>query len=160
MNMKGPNNIRKKVTDGSSPNADKLYRNNGNNTFSDVSEEANILDEGYGLGISIVDVNQDGWQDVYISNDYVSNDLLYINQRNGTFKNEIADYFRHQSYSAMGNDAADIDNDGLVDFITVDMLPEGNVRRKNMFGLMNYDRHLSELKMGYEPQFMRNTLTT
>jgi hypothetical protein len=158
MNMKGPNNIRKKVTDGSSPNADKLYRNNGNNTFSDVSEEANILDEGYGLGISIVDVNQDGWQDVYISNDYVSNDLLYINQRNGTFKNEIADYFRHQSYSAMGNDAADIDNDGLVDFITVDMLPEGNVRRKNMFGLMNYDRHLSELKMGYEPQFMRNTL--
>ncbi|MEO6287902.1 MAG: VCBS repeat-containing protein [Dyadobacter sp.] len=158
MNMKGPNNIRKKVTDGSSANADKLYRNNGNATFSDVSKDANILDEGYGLGISVVDVNQDGWRDVYISNDYVSNDLLYINQQDGTFKNEIADYFRHQSYSAMGNDAADIDNDGLVDFITVDMLPEGNVRRKNMFGLMNYDRHLSELKMGYEPQFMRNTL--
>ncbi len=158
MNMRGPNNIRPKVTDGSSPNADRLFRNNGNGTFTDVSGKAGILEEGYGLGIAVTDVNKDGWQDVYISNDYVSNDLLYINQQNGTFRNEIASYFKHQSYSAMGNDAADIDNDGLVDFITVDMLPEDPVRRKNMFGLMNYDRHLSELRMGYEPQFMRNTL--
>jgi hypothetical protein len=158
MNMRGPNNIRPKVSDGSSPNADRLFRNNGNGTFTDVSGQAGILDEGYGLGIAVTDVNNDGWPDVYVSNDYVSNDLLYINQQNGTFKNEIASYFKHQSYSAMGNDAADIDNDGLVDFITVDMLPQDPVRRKNMFGLMNYDRHLSELRMGYEPQFMRNTL--
>ncbi|SEJ21762.1 Repeat domain-containing protein [Dyadobacter sp. SG02] len=158
MNMRGPNNIRAKVSDGSSPNADRLFRNNGNGTFTDVSKESGIQEEGYGLGIAVTDVNNDGWPDVYISNDYVSNDLLYINQHNGTFKNEIASYFKHQSYSAMGNDAADIDNDGLVDFITVDMLPEDPVRRKNMFGLMNYDRHLSELRMGYEPQFMRNTL--
>lgn len=158
MNMKGPNNIRKKQNDGTSPNTDRLLRNNGNGTFSDVSKDAGILEEGYGLGISVLDVNSDGWQDIYISNDYVSNDLLYINQKDGTFRNSISGYFRHQSYSAMGNDASDIDNDGLVDFITLDMLPEGNERRKNMFGLMNYDRHLSELKMGYEPQFMRNTL--
>lgn len=158
MNMRGPNNIRPKVSDGSSPNADRLFRNNGNGTFTDVSRDAGILEEGYGLGIAVTDVNADGWPDIYISNDYVSNDLLYINQQNGTFRNEIASYFKHQSYSAMGNDAADIDNDGLVDFITVDMLPEDAVRRKNMFGLMNYDRHLSELRMGYEPQFMRNTL--
>lgn len=158
MNMRGPNNIRAKVSDGSSANADRLFRNNGNGTFTDVSKESGIMEEGYGLGIAVTDVNNDGWPDVYISNDYVSNDLLYINQQNGTFKNEIASYFKHQSYSAMGNDAADIDNDGLVDFITVDMLPEDPVRRKNMFGLMNYDRHLSELRMGYEPQFMRNTL--
>lgn len=158
MNMRGPNNIRPKVNDGSSANADRLFRNNGNGTFTDVSKESGILEEGYGLGIAVTDVNNDGWPDVYISNDYVSNDLLYINQQNGTFKNEITSYFKHQSYSAMGNDAADIDNDGLVDFITVDMLPEDPVRRKNMFGLMNYDRHLSELRMGYEPQFMRNTL--
>ncbi|WP_353720443.1 VCBS repeat-containing protein [Dyadobacter sp. 676] len=158
MNMHGPNNIRPKVSDGSSPNADRLFRNNGNGTFTDVSKESGILEEGYGLGIAVTDVNNDGWPDVYVSNDYVSNDLLYINQQNGTFKNETASYFKHQSYSAMGNDAADIDNDGLVDFITVDMLPEDPVRRKNMFGLMNYDRHLSELRMGYEPQFMRNTL--
>lgn len=158
MNMRGPNNIRPKVSDGTSPNADRLFRNNGNGTFTDVSQAAGILEEGYGLGIAVTDVNRDGWPDVYISNDYVSNDLLYINQQDGTFRNEIASYFKHQSYSAMGNDAADIDNDGLVDFITVDMLPEDPVRRKNMFGLMNYDRHLSELRMGYEPQFMRNTL--
>lgn len=158
MNMRGPNNIRAKVSDGSSANADRLFRNNGNGTFTDVSRESGILEEGYGLGIAVTDVNSDGWPDIYISNDYVSNDLLYINQQDGTFKNEIASYFKHQSYSAMGNDAADIDNDGLVDFITVDMLPEDQVRRKNMFGLMNYDRHLSELRMGYEPQFMRNTL--
>jgi hypothetical protein len=158
MNMRGPNNIRPKIGDGSSPNADHLFRNNGNGTFTDVSKESGMLEEGYGLGIAVTDVNNDGWPDVYISNDYVSNDLLYINQQNGTFKNEIASYFKHQSYSAMGNDAADIDNDGLVDFITVDMLPEDPVRRKNMFGLINYDRHLSELRMGYEPQFMRNTL--
>ncbi|SDH22847.1 Repeat domain-containing protein [Dyadobacter soli] len=158
MNMRGPNNIRPKISDGSSPNVDRLFRNNGNGTFTDVSKESGILEEGYGLGIAVTDVNNDGWPDVYISNDYVSNDLLYINQQNGTFKNEVAAYFKHQSYSAMGNDAADIDNDGLVDFITVDMLPEDPIRRKNMFGLMNYDRHLSELRMGYEPQFMRNTL--
>lgn len=161
MERKGPNVIRPKRTDGSALSTDKLFRNNGKEkgyTFTNVSAEANILTEGFGLGVSIVDINEDGWPDVYVSNDYLSNDLLYINQQNGTFKNEITDYFRHQSYSAMGNDAADIDNDGLVDFVTLDMLPEGNKRRKNMFGLMNYDRHLSEQKMGYEPEFMRNTL--
>lgn len=162
MERKGPNVIRPKRTDGSALSTDKLYRNdgkiNGQVKFTNVSTEANILTEGFGLGVSIVDVNEDGWPDVYVSNDYLSNDLLYINQQNGSFKNEIADYFRHQSYSAMGNDAADIDNDGLVDFVTLDMLPEGNIRRKNMFGLMNYDRFLSEQRMGYEPQFMRNTL--
>jgi len=162
MERKGPNVIRAKRTDGSAQSTDKLYRNegkiDGQIKFSDVSAKANILTEGYGLGVSIVDMNEDGWPDVYVSNDYLSNDLLYINQQNGTFKNEITDYFRHQSYSAMGNDAADIDNDGLVDFITLDMLPEENTRRKNMFGLMNYDRYLSEQRMGYQPQFMRNTL--
>lgn len=162
MERKGPNVIRPKRTDGSALSTDKLYRNdgkiNGQVKFTNVSTEANILTEGFGLGVSIVDVNEDGWPDVYVSNDYLSNDLLYINQQNGSFINEIADYFRHQSYSAMGNDAADIDNDGLVDFVTLDMLPEGNIRRKNMFGLMNYDRFLSEQRMGYQPQFMRNTL--
>ena len=162
MERKGPNVIRPKRADGSALSTDKLFRNdgvkNGNPVFTNVSREANILAEGFGLGVSIVDINEDGWPDVYVSNDYLSNDLLYINQQNGTFKNEITDYFRHQSYSAMGNDAADIDNDGLVDFVTLDMLPEGNVRRKNMFGLMNYDRYLSEQRMGYQPQFMRNTL--
>jgi enediyne biosynthesis protein E4 len=169
----GPNIIRQKITDGSAPSTDRLYRNdgprgnghrgngngkNGQPTFTNVSKEAGIRLEGYGLGVSVVDVNRDGWPDVYVSNDYLSNDILYINQQNGTFRDEIADYFKHQSYSAMGNDAADIDNDGLVDFFTVDMLPEDPARRKGMFGSMNYDRYLSELQFGYQPQFVRNTL--
>ncbi len=158
MEKTGPNIIRPKRNDGSAESTDRLYRNNGNNTFTNVSNEAGILTEGYGLGISVVDVNRDGWPDVYVANDYLSNDHLYINQQNGTFTDQITRYFRHQSYSAMGTDAADIDNDGLVDFITLDMLPEADERRKNMIGLMNYDRHLSELRYGYSPQFMRNTL--
>ncbi len=154
----GPNTIRPIRIDGTAPSTDRLFRNDGNGNFSDVSVSANILVEGYGLGISVLDINQDGWQDIYVSNDYLSNDLLYINQQDGTFKNEIDQYFKHQSYSAMGNDAADIDNDGLVDLVTVDMKPQDHERWKNMFGLMNYDRFLSEKKMGYQPQFMRNTL--
>jgi len=158
MGKTGPNVIRPKITDGSAPSTDHLYRNNGNGSFTDVSKAANIRLEGYGLGVSVVDVNEDGWPDVYVSNDYLSNDILYINQQNGTFVNQIGEYFKHQSYSAMGTDAADIDNDGLVDFITLDMLPEDPQRRRNMFGRMNYDRYLSELQYGYQPQFMRNTL--
>ncbi len=158
MDYNGPNTIHPKKIDGSSPSTDKLFKNNGNGTFTDVSTEANILSEGFGLGISVLDINRDGWQDLYVSNDYLTNDLLYINQKDGTFKNEIEQYFKHQSYSAMGNDAADIDNDGLVDLVTVDMKPQDNERWKNMFGLMNYDRFLSEKKVGYQPQYMRNTL--
>ena len=163
MEKTGPNIIRPKLVDGSAESTDRLYRNNGNLTFTNVSKATGILAEGYGLGVSITDVNRDGWPDVYVANDYLSNDHLYINQHNTrgdgpAFKDQITDYFRHQSYSAMGTDAADIDNDGLVDFVTLDMLPATDERRKNMIGLMNYDRHLSELRSGYSPQFMRNTL--
>ncbi|PWJ57361.1 VCBS repeat protein [Dyadobacter jejuensis] len=158
MDYQGPNTIRPKRIDGSAPGTDRLFKNNGDNSFTDVSKEANVLSEGYGLGIAVVDINSDGWPDLYVSNDYVTNDLLYINQKNGSFENQIDRYLKHQSYSAMGNDAADIDNDGLVDLLTVDMKPFDNERWKNMFGLMNYDRFLSEQKVGYQPQFMRNTL--
>lgn len=163
MEKVGPNIIHEKIKDGSARSTDKLYRNDGAQTggqirYTDVSVFAGIQMEGYGLGISIVDINEDGWPDVYVSNDYLSNDHLYINQKDGRFTDEISGYFRHQCYSAMGNDAADIDNDGLVDFITVDMLPNDDQRRKNMTGLMNYDRHLSEIRNGYFPQYMRNTL--
>ncbi|MDJ1505800.1 VCBS repeat-containing protein [Xanthocytophaga agilis] len=158
MESVGPNIIRPKVSDGSSITTDRLYCNNGDQTFSDVSLKAGIVHQGYGLGLAITDINQDGWLDVYVSNDYLSNDLLYINQQNGTFTEEASVCFKHQSYSAMGNDAADIDNDGLVDIVTVDMLPASNERRKLMLGSMNYDRHLAELRAGYAPQYVRNTL--
>lgn len=153
----GPNVIRKKKTKGESPNTDRLYRND-NGVFTDISAEAGILKEGYGLGVSITDINQDGWLDVYVSNDYLSNDLLYINQQDGTFKDQAAECFRHTSYSAMGNDVADFNNDARPDIIALDMLPPDNLRRKLMIGSINYDRFRSELITGYTPQYMRNTL--
>ena len=153
----GPNVIRNKKVNGESPNTDRLYRNDGG-TFTDVSAEAGILKEGYGLGLNITDINQDGWLDIYVSNDYLSNDLLYINQGDGTFRDRAADYFRHTSYSAMGNDVADYNNDARPDVIALDMLPPGNLRRKLMIGSVNYDRFRSEILTGYAPQYMRNTL--
>ena len=159
----GPNIIRPKRLNGQMPNTDRLYRNHGPNsagqiTFRNVSGEAGILAEGYGLGVSIRDLNEDGWPDIYVSNDYLSNDLLYINNQDGTFTDRADQYLRHQSYSAMGNDIADCNNDGLLDIVTLDMLPPDNRRKKLMFGATNYNRYLAELQAGYQPQFMRNTL--
>jgi hypothetical protein len=154
----GPNVIRPKRVKGEMVNTDRLYRNNGDQTFTDVSKAAGITIEGYGLGVSIADITRDGWPDVYVSNDYLSNDLLYINNRDGTFTDRAGEYFKHTSYSAMGNDASDFSNDGLLDLVSVDMLPPDNKRQKLMFGAVNYDRYRSEIKSGYTPQFMRNTL--
>ncbi|MEY3367556.1 MAG: hypothetical protein RI973_711 [Bacteroidota bacterium] len=123
-----------------------------------VSARAGILKEGYGLGVSICDLNLDGWPDIYVSNDYLSNDLLYLNNQDGTFTDHAEACFRHTSYSAMGNDVADINNDGLPDVVAVDMLPPDNFRRKLMFASVNYDRFRSEIASGYYPQYMRNTL--
>ncbi|MBX3255521.1 MAG: VCBS repeat-containing protein [Chitinophagaceae bacterium] len=154
----GPNVIRAKRVHGEMANTDRLYRNNGNGTFTNVSTEAGITIEGYGLGVAVCDLNEDGWPDIYVSNDYLSNDLLYINNRNGTFTDHASTVFRHTSYSAMGNDVADYNNDGRLDICVVDMLPPDNFRKKMMFGSTPYDRYRSELQYGYSPQFMRNTL--
>ncbi len=153
----GPNVIRPKKTRGESPNTDRLYKNE-HGFFTNISQEAGITLEGYGLGVSIRDINDDSWPDIYVSNDYLSNDLVYINNQDGTFTDHAAKYFQHTSYSAMGNDIADINNDGLQDVITVDMLPPDNIRRKLMINSINYDRHRSEIISGYQPQFVRNTL--
>jgi hypothetical protein len=149
---------RAKINDGTSLNTDKLFRNNGDGTFSDVSLESGIICEGYGLGLAFPDVNGDGWQDIYVSNDYITNDLLYINQKNGTFKNEIDQYIRHQSKFSMGNDAADINNDGLLDIMTVDMLPDNNLRKKTVIGGAGYITYINDGKFGYAHQYIRNML--
>lgn len=154
----GPNIIRPKRNNGEMANTDRLYRNNGNNTFTDVSKQAGITQEGYGLGVSVADINEDGWPDIFVSNDYISNDLLYINNKNGTFTDVAGISFKHSSYSAMGNDVGDINNDGRPDLVEVDMLPPDNYRKKMMLGSTNHDRYRSELQYGYDPQFMRNTL--
>jgi hypothetical protein len=153
-----PTNYRPKITDGSSPNNDKLYRNNGDGTFSNVTKEAGITIEGFGLGLSVTDFNMDGWPDIYVSNDYLSNDLLYINNKNGTFTNRIKEFISHQSQFSMGNDAADINNDALPDIITTDMLPETNARKKTMVGNKSYQNYINNEMFGYEYQYVRNML--
>lgn len=153
----GPNVIRPKRNQGQASNTDRLYRND-EGKFVEVSASAGILKEGYGLGLSITDIDQDGWLDIYVTNDYLSNDLLYHNQGDGTFRDIAEGLFRHTSYSAMGNDVGDLNNDGLPDIVAVDMLPPDNLRRKRMIGSINYDRFRSEILSGYFPQYMRNTL--
>ncbi|MGC3944091.1 MAG: VCBS repeat-containing protein [Chryseolinea sp.] len=154
-----PSNYRPRIMDGSALNNDRLYRNNGNKTFTDVTLEAGILIEGYGLGIAIADINEDGWPDIFIGNDYVSNDVLYINNRDGTFRNEIKDRLKHQSLFSMGVDIADIDNDLHPDIVTLDMLPENNLRRKTVSGAgATYFTYINNIEFGYEYQYMRNML--
>jgi enediyne biosynthesis protein E4 len=158
-----PNKYHYKITDGTAPGTDHLYRNDWNDylhhpVFTDVSEQAGITIEGFGLGVHVSDINKDGWPDIYVTNDYISNDLLYINNKNGTFTNKAADYFKHTSFSAMGNDIADINNDGLQDIIAVDMLPEDNLRKKMMLNPNNYSSYLNTKEFNYEYQYVRNTL--
>ena len=153
-----PTNYRDKVKDGSSPNNDKLYRNNGDNSFTDVSKESGINIEGFGLGLAVSDFNADGWPDLYISNDFLSNDILYLNNTDGTFSNATREFIGHQSQFSMGNDAADINNDGLPDIISLDMLPETNARKKTTIGNKSYQTYINNEKFGYEYQYVRNML--
>ena len=149
---------------GNSPANDRLYRNDGDSlhlghpVFTDVSLTAGIKDDGYGLGVSVSDFNNDGWPDIYVADDFVSNDILWLNNKNGTFTNCISNAMRHQSYSSMGVDAADLNNDGLSDVVTLDMLPEYNERKKVTYSSMNYERYQAERYRGYDPSFMRNML--
>lgn len=158
-----PSMYREKIIDGSHPNTDRLYRNDWSKeknhpVFTNVSREAGINIEGFGLGINICDINQDNWPDIYVTNDYVTNDLLYINNHNGTFTDQSKAYFKHTSLSAMGNDIADINNDGLVDIVALDMLPKSNERKKQLAPANHYQTYQNSDKFGYTYQYMRNTL--
>ncbi|MGN6617046.1 MAG: VCBS repeat-containing protein [Ilyomonas sp.] len=142
---------------------DKLYRNDWNDSlqhpvFTDVSKEAGILHTGLGLGVAIVDINKDGWKDIYVTNDFFGSDHLYINNKNGTFSDKIREYFKHTSLSAMGNDVADINNDGLPDVIAVDMNPEDNFRKKKNLSSGNYYVYQRMQFENLELQYVRNTL--
>jgi hypothetical protein len=149
---------RPKLTDGSAENTDRLYRNNGNGTFTNVSKEAGILLEGFGNSVSVADINNDGWPDIYVGNDFISNDVLYINNKNGTFTNRSAEYFKHTGWSVMGSDLVDINNDGLADLISLEMLPEENLRKKTMLVGDNYITYINNNKFKYEHQYIRNVL--
>ncbi|NJN24511.1 MAG: VCBS repeat-containing protein [Cyclobacteriaceae bacterium] len=158
MDRKFPSQFRPAIVDGSSVNSDKLYENKGNGHFEDVSVVAGILIEGYSHGISVRDINIDGWPDIYITNDFLPNDILYINNRNGTFSNKVSDYLKHQCFSAMGNDIADINNDGFQEIFALDMLPEINYRKKTMLLRSNPMNQLNYQLYDYDFQFIRNML--
>ena len=142
---------------------DRLYRNDINVTgkFTDVSKEAGIYQSnlGYGLGLAFADFNNDGWDDIYIGNDFHENDYYYLNNGNGTFAESGAKHFNHYSRFSMGNDAADYNNDGQLDIVTVDMLPPDEKILKTYGSDENPDTYKVKLEIhGYQKQYSKNCL--
>src|SRR5207302_600597 len=136
-----------------------LYRNNGDGTFTDVSREAGILRQiGYGLGVVVADVNGDGWPDLYISNDVAPNDVLYINNRDGTFTDKAGAWLKHTSFAGMGVDIADFNNDGWPDILQMDMLPATLERQKRMSGYLTYGGRLDLRRRGFRDAYDVNSL--
>ncbi len=138
---------------------DRLYRNDGAK-FTEVTKECGIHSSaiGYGLGLAFGDVNNDGWPDIYVGNDFHENDYLYINQGDGTFKDELPDQVKHTSRFSMGVDIADVNNDGFQDIISLDMLPEDPYILKTSEGEDALDIFNFKLGYGYNHQYARNTL--
>ncbi|MBK8348009.1 MAG: VCBS repeat-containing protein, partial [Saprospiraceae bacterium] len=136
---------------------DRLYRND-NGKFKDITEKSGILNEAFGLSADVADFNEDGFADIYVCNDYVKPDNLYINNGDGTFTDKFNDYFQHTSFSSMGSDFADINNDGCLDLMTLDMFPEDNFRQKMHGTEYNYDKYLLTKKLNIPTQFIKNTL--
>src|SRR5450432_3841354 len=140
-------------------NGDRLYRND-NGHFTDVSEQAGIYGSAiaFGLGVTVGDVNNDGWEDLYVSNDFFERDYLYINQHNGTFKEVIGDAIGHMSQGSMGSDMADINNDGWLDIFTTVMHPESDFRLKTTIKFDEYDIVNAKNQLDYHHQFTSNCL--
>jgi enediyne biosynthesis protein E4 len=163
--LKGEKNeVRGRVTNGHSWMGDILYRNEGtpagltHAVYSDVTKQAGIFDNGYGLGAVVSDFNNDNYPDLYITNDFYSNDILWLNKKNGTFTNTVSTSLRHMSYTSMGSDVADINNDARPDIFTLDMQPELNERKKMMFSFLTESRYKTELDDSSLPQLMHNAL--
>lgn len=158
-----PNRFRPIINDGTHKSTDKLYRNDWNDSlkhpvFTDVSRQAGILIEGYSHNVTITDINKDGWKDIYVTNDYLSSNILYINNGDGTFTDKVREYFKHTSANAMGSDVIDLNNDGLTDVIELDMNPEDNYRKKMMLNANSYQTYQNIEYFGYQYQYVRNTL--
>ena len=156
----GSFNLRKNARPKRDPTGgDKLFRNDGDR-FTDVSEAAGIYGSviGFGLGVTVGDINQDGWQDIYVSNDFFERDYLYINNQDGTFTEDLENEMHSISGASMGADMADINNDGFPDIFVTEMLPADEARLKTKTTFENWDRYQYNVKNGYYHQFTRNML--
>ncbi|EDP72782.1 ASPIC/UnbV domain protein [Flavobacteriales bacterium ALC-1] len=138
-------------------NSDQLFRNDGNR-FSNVTKTAGLENKAWGLSASIGDFNNDDLQDIYVANDFLEPDFLYVNQGDGTFKNEIIDYLKHISANSMGSDFADINNDLKPDLIVLDMLAEDHIRSKQNMATMSTENFNALVNVGYHHQYMSNML--
>ncbi|MDR8392898.1 VCBS repeat-containing protein [Aliifodinibius sp. S!AR15-10] len=152
-----------KMTQGESVTTDRLYRNEGADSlghpyFRDVSDQAGILMEGFGLGVNVSDLNKDGWPDIYVANDFVTNEVVYMNNGDGTFTDRAGELFKHTVHASMGSDVADINNDMHPDVMMVDMRPEDNYRKKTMLQPNDYSAYINNEKYDYDYQYVRNQL--
>ena len=138
--------------------SDRLFENR-NGKFVDVTKKAGLITHAFGLSASIADINEDGWPDIYVANDFNKPDFLFINNKNGTFTNKLSEYIKHVSFSAMGSDINDFNNDGHEDIYVVDMAVEDPVRQKQLFAVnQNYDKFQLLLKYGLYYQYPHNSL--
>jgi hypothetical protein len=158
-----PSAYRPRITDGSFPSTGRLYRNDWNQSlghpvFHDVSRQAGITIEGLGHAATIADINGDGWKDIYVTNDFIGDDILYINNHDGTFTDKVKTYFKHTSANGMGQDIEDVNNDGLPDVVELDMNPPDNYRKKMFLNAASYRIYQNSDNYGYQYQYVRNSL--
>jgi hypothetical protein len=138
--------------------SDKLYRNNGDGNFEEITKEAGLLNFGLSLSATVGDFNQDGWEDIYVSNDFASPDHFYFNNGDGTFTDKIKEVTQHTAFFGMGTDVADFNNDGLLDILQMDMTPEGNRRNKANMASMNIAGFWDIVNYGLHYQYMQNSV--
>jgi len=138
---------------------DKLFRNDGNH-FTDVSKEAGMFGSiiGFGLGVTVGDIDQDGWMDIYVSNDFFERDYLYLNNHDGTFKENLVHMMKCISAASMGADMADMNNDHYPEIFVTDMIPQSDARLKTKTTFDSWDNYKSNVDNGYYYQFTRNML--